>query len=332
VKIAHKDIGDLLFYWPTLTSREYYNRTVGQCHTIPALDQPRFHFIKALIEGPFEGAVQKHLEMSKLYTPNGWQPDANNAAAYGHKLLAHYEAIKENGIQGSLTLMDSLSGDGRLVLQDGNHRIIFAHFLGLDLEANVVSTREVLKRQWSRPPEKRLHLYQSVFIDGKELVPGHRRDALARMNCIRPEDIEGKSVLVLGCNSGRDCFLAGERGASRIVGVDKDAPLLNYALQEATCHGYPTDFIQVDLEEPFDIGPFDTVLAFSVYHWVANRTLLAQTMKAGKVVYFEGHVLLPLLSDEEYRARYADAIGSFHNIETVYEVDAGVRRMFRMER
>ena len=96
--------------------------------------------------------------------------------------------------------------------------------------------------------------------------------------------------------------------------------------------GYPTDFIEYDLNSPLDIGEFDTVLAFSIYDSIANHEVLAQTMRKGAVVYFEGHVLLPLLSEGDYLQRYAGAIGSFRNVEQVYAVDGGIRRMFRMER
>ena len=329
--VEHKDIPNLLYYWPTLATREYYIRAEGQCHTFSALNQPRFHFLKALLEMPMAQAVQRFIAVSKEY--GCWVPNETNGANYGEKLMDLYEDIKTNGIQQPIALLQGPpGGTGRLILQEGNHRTIIAHFLGWGLEAEVRPAEEYMKWEWSRPPEKRLHLYQSIFVNGEELVAGARRDALERINCVRPEDLKGKSVLVLGCNNGRDCFLAGERGATKIVGVDIDEQLLNAALREATYYGYPTDFIQYDLNSPLDIGEFDTVLAFSIYNSVADHGILAQTMRKGKVVYFEGHVLLPMLSEREYRARYAGSIGSFRNVEPVYSVDGGIRRMYRMER
>jgi SAM-dependent methyltransferase len=329
--IEHKEIPNLLYYWPQLATREYYIRTEGQCHTIPALNQPRFHFLKALLERPMAEAVQEFIAVSKRY--GCWVPNETNGANYGRKMMGLYEDMKENGIQEPISLLEGPpGGTGRLILQEGNHRAVIAHFLGRGLEATVKNATETMKWEWGRPPEKRLHLYQSIFVNGEELVAGARRDVLERINCVRPEDLKGKSVLVLGCNNGRDCFLAGERGATKIVGVDIDAPLLNAALREATYYGYPTDFIQYDLTNPLDIGEFDTVLAFSIYNSVADHGVLAQTMRKGQVIYFEGHVLLPLLSEAAYRERYAGAIGSFRNVEPVYSVDDGIRRMYRMER
>jgi SAM-dependent methyltransferase len=331
VFIEHKDIPKLLYLWPTLATREYYIRTEGQCHTFSALKQARFYFMGALLELPMAQAVQKFIAVSKEF--GGWCPNETNGANYGNKLLGLYQDMKENGIREPIALLEGPpGGTGRLILQEGNHRAVIAHYLGRGLEATVRNSKLSMIGEWSRPPEKRLHLYQSIFVNGEELVAGARRDGLERMNCVRPEDLAGKSVLVLGCNNGRDCFLAGERGATKIVGVDIDAPLLNAALREATYYGYPTDFIQYDLNSPLDIGEFDTVLAFSIYNSVADHGILAQTMRKGKVVYFEGHVLLPMLSEAEYRQRYAGAIGSFRNVEPVYSVDGGIRRMYRMER
>jgi predicted RNA methylase len=331
--VEHKDIPDLLYLWPQLNTREYYIRTEGQCHTFPALNQPRFHFLKALLELPMDQAVQKFIAVSKEYAPNGWHPNATNGANYGRNMLTLYNDIKENGIQEPIALLEGPpGGTGRLILQEGNHRAIIAHFLGRGLEATVRNSKLSMFGEWNRPTDKRLPLYQSIFIDGEELVAGQRRDGLERINCVRPEDLKGKSVLVLGCFNGRDCFMAGERGASRIVGVDIEANVLNAALREATYYGYPTDFIKYDLNSPLDIGEFDTVLAFSIYNSVADHSILAQTMRKGQVIYFEGHVLLPILSDEAYRERYAEAIGSFRNTELVYTVGEGERRMYRMER
>ena len=329
--VEHKDIPDLLYYWPALATREYYNRTVGQCHTFSVLNQQRFHFMGALLEHPMAEAVQTFIAVSKQY--GGWCPNATNGANYGTKLLGLYEDMKENGIQQPISLLEGPpGGTGRLIVAEGNHRAIMAHYLGRGLEAEVKPAEEHMLWEWGRPPEKRLHLYQSIFVNGEELIAGARRDSLERMNCIQPEDLKGKSVLVLGCNNGRDCFMAGERGASKIIGVDIDAQLLGAALREATYYGYPTDFIQYDLTNPLDIGEFDTILAFSIYNSVADHAVLAQTMRKGKVVYFEGHCLLPLLSDEAYQERYAGSIGSFHNTELVYTVGNGERRMYRMER
>jgi len=331
--VEHKDIGKLLFYWPALTSREYYNRTLGQCHTVSVLDQPRFHFLEALLSKSMDEAVQTFIAVSKRYTPKGWHPNAENGANYGRKIMALYEDMKENGIRERIVLLEGPpGGKGRLIVQEGNHRAIIAHFLGCGLEAVVRPATVNMEWEWGRPPEQRLHLYQSIFVNGKELVPGQRRDSLARIETIRPEDLLGKRVLVLGCNNGRDCFMACERGATKAVGIDMDAQLLGAALREATYYGYPTDFIKHDLREPLgDIGEFDTVLAFSIYNPLPDHDMLAQLMRRGSVAYFEGHSLLPVLEDDAYRATYAGAIGPFHNVEKVYEVGGGERRMYRME-
>lgn len=332
--IEHGDLSTLLYFWPQLDTREYYTRRFGQCHTFPALAQPRFRFVEALLQKPLPAAVDVFIQTSKEY--GCWVPNQENGQNYGRELLALYKDIKENGIREPILLAEGPpGGTGRLVLKDGNHRIIMAHFLGLDVRARVIPAAEMLVAEWAtraKNKKKNLGAYQSIFINRKEVVVGHRRNALARMDAVRREDLAGKRVLVLGCNNGHDCFMAGELGASAVLGIDFDRELLSYAMRIATLYGVNTDFIYHDLQEAYTGQKFDTVLCFSIYNNIADHGKLMRSMKQGKVVYFEGHALYePILPEAEYRARYDSVLRGFSGIELVWETDEKERRMYRIE-
>jgi SAM-dependent methyltransferase len=243
--------------------------------------------------------------------------------------------VKENGLpKGQITLLEGPpGGTGRLIVHDGNHRLVIADKLGLDVEASIFSCEYWLRQEWWMRNNKdpKYHLYQSIFLNREEIAIGQRRDALDRMDAVRREDIEGKSVLVLGCNNAHDCFMAGELGAARIVGVDINAEELNYAMRANTYYAMPIRLQQFDLKQPYDGGQFDTILAFSIYDKTNKPALLQTLQTAGGVIYFEGHSLhQPVLSDADYRERYKPILSHFGNVELVRETPDKVRRMYRV--
>lgn len=333
--IAHKDLSTLLYMWPQLDTREYYIRRFGQCHTFPALAQPRFGFMESLLKKHMADAVGDFIQSSKEY--GCWVPNMTNGTNYGNKLLILYGDISENGIREPIGLVEGPpGGTGRLILQDGNHRVIMAHFLGLDVKARVHPAKKMIAGEWkSRAKREGLNLgaYQSIFINREEIVHGQRRNALERMDHVRREDIVGKRVLVLGCNNGFDCFMVGELGAKFVFGIDNNKELLGCAMRTATLYGVNTDFILYDLQKAYTDQQFDTVLCFSIYNNIADHEELAKSMNQGKIIYFEGHALFdPILSDADYRARYNSVLQHFNDVQLAWETPEKERRMYRMER
>ncbi len=334
ITIKHADIPSLLYMWPQLNTQAFFQRTLGQSHTISVLNQERAVFMDLLLTKSLGAAVDGFIEYSKGRS-TGWHHDQKTGRVYGGKLLEFYNYVKGNGIPGVIGLLSGPpGGDGsRLIVNDGNHRAILAYKLGLDIEAQITTCEVGLYGEWATRATKapKYHLYQSIFVNRKEVAIGQRRDALDRMDSVRREDIEDKSVLVLGCNNGHDCFTVGELGASRVLGVDINAEELNYGMRAGTYYGLPVSLQQFDLRQPLDAGRFDTILAFSVYD-KTDKVALVQTMKgAGGIVYFEGHSLHePILSDTDYRERYRSILEHFNGIELVYETDNRARRMYRL--
>ena len=111
-------------------------------------------------------------------------------------------------------------------------------------------------------------------------------------------DVTGKDVLDVGCGSGVYSVDFARRGARRVVGVDFSDNMLSLSRQEAEQHGVAdrcefirADFLEVDLEETFDIS-----IAMGVFDYVPEQVPFLRKMAAlttGKVIVaFPGHSLL----------------------------------------
>lgn len=87
-------------------------------------------------------------------------------------------------------------------------------------------------------------------------------------------DLEGKSVLDVGCDHGEWCRIASESGAAHVIGIDRGRKVKGAGfvdlVQRNRAQGWPNcDFEYANLgrEWPW-FGAFDVVFAFSVYHHV----------------------------------------------------------------
>lgn len=91
-----------------------------------------------------------------------------------------------------------------------------------------------------------------------------------------PVDLTGMSVLDVGCDQGWWCKLASDRGAARVVGIDRGRPMGSRGgafvdlVTENQAKNWPRcEFVHanIGLEWP-DVGEFDVVLCFSMYHHI----------------------------------------------------------------
>ncbi len=93
-------------------------------------------------------------------------------------------------------------------------------------------------------------------------------------------DMNGKSVLDIGCGSGRYVVEYAKRGARRVVGVDLSATMLDLARQVAAQEGVQDrcEFWQADfIERPF-VERFDVVLAMGVFDYLRDPLPFLQKM------------------------------------------------------
>jgi putative methylase len=102
------------------------------------------------------------------------------------------------------------------------------------------------------------------------------------------DDIIGKTVLDLGCGTGRLALAASYLGAQRVVGVDIDKIAINAASEKSEKAGLKTNVQWVVGDISAITGRFDTVLQnppFGVQRRAADRKFLEKALEVGNVVY-----------------------------------------------
>ncbi|MBI4505187.1 MAG: methyltransferase domain-containing protein [Chloroflexi bacterium] len=95
-------------------------------------------------------------------------------------------------------------------------------------------------------------------------------------------DVAGRSVLDVGCGSGRYAIALAERGAVHVLGVDLAEQMLGIAARLAqqrgvddVCHFVRGDFLALPL-----IATFDYAIAIGVFDYVADADALLGKMAA----------------------------------------------------
>jgi SAM-dependent methyltransferase len=86
------------------------------------------------------------------------------------------------------------------------------------------------------------------------------------------EPLAGKSVLDLGCGSGRYLVEAASRGAARVVGVDLAAPMIDEARRLCRSFGFE-DRVELRVGDLYELeldGPFDLVIANGVFDYLPD--------------------------------------------------------------
>jgi tRNA (mo5U34)-methyltransferase len=149
-----------------------------------------------------------------------------------------------------------------------------------------------------------------------------------------PADLEGKTVLDIGCNAGFYSIEMKRRGAGRVLGIDNDDRYLAQARLASETLGYDDiEFAQLDVYDVAAIGEkFDLVIFMGVlYHLrhpllaldlirehVARGMLLFQSMQRGS------STVLPLEKDYEFKETdifFETGFPKLHFIENQYSHD-----------
>jgi SAM-dependent methyltransferase len=140
-----------------------------------------------------------------------------------------------------------------------------------------------------------------------EVRPDYERQFQRWTPFFRPEDWKGKSVLDVGCGTGRNSFWALTYGADAAVAIDVDLRSLDVARRNLE----PFKNASVLQTSAYDIGfadYFDIAFSIGVIHHLENPELaLAQMVKAVKP---GGNVLIWVYGREnnEWIVRYADPL------------------------
>jgi len=300
--ISKQDLDRLVFGQQHLGTQHFFLDKYGNYHTVPLSRFPHYIFLRDCLEKPFSDHLyNEYLESSWDYL---YGQEKNTRERRGDKIKSYLELyeliasrkyLNENAIENPIIVCPR--PDGRLILVDGNHRASIALKLDLDIKAIFVDPDNHLMEVAKVPNEfygsKRLKMpYQSIFDGEKELVRGRRPDILERIKMVEASDLQGKSVLDLGCNIGASCFLAASFGASRAIGADYSPKLISAAVRLNSYFAAPCSFMVHDLNyELSAVDACDTVFCFSVIDHLGTKTGLVQTIrkKTTRVLYFEGH-------------------------------------------
>jgi putative methylase len=102
------------------------------------------------------------------------------------------------------------------------------------------------------------------------------------------DDIIGKTVLDLGCGTGRLALAASYLGAQHVVGVDIDKIAIKTATENSQKAGVKTNVQWIAGDINAITGSFDTVLQnppFGVQKRAADRKFLEKALEVGNAVY-----------------------------------------------
>ncbi|MFJ2682278.1 class I SAM-dependent methyltransferase [Pseudomonas sp. NPDC087342] len=118
--------------------------------------------------------------------------------------------------------------------------------------------------------------------------------------------VEGKDVVQLGCNNGRESLSLFALGARRVVGVDQSAAFLEQARELTARSPHDAEFIEADIHHlPTTLhNRFDMALiTIGVLNWMPDIAEffrhVAKTLKpGGAVVIYETHPFLEMLDPE----------------------------------
>ncbi len=146
------------------------------------------------------------------------------------------------------------------------------------------------------------------------------------------EPLTGKTVLDIGCGSGRYAVEFARRGAARVVGVDYAPGMLSLAREYAAANGVAgrCEFIQGDFTTQMIDQRFDVVIAIGVFDYqdkpVEFMRKMAQHCRGRIVATFPGRSLIrmPL---RKFRYWLANCPVLFYREQEVRDIgrNAGLR-------
>jgi 2-polyprenyl-3-methyl-5-hydroxy-6-metoxy-1,4-benzoquinol methylase len=93
--------------------------------------------------------------------------------------------------------------------------------------------------------------------------------------------LAGKTLLDVGCGSGRYCLAYAERGATKVVGVDFAAPMIELARKHAQRLGVEKqcEFRVGTFPQVVPDGPFDASTAMGFFDYVDDPVTLVKRMR-----------------------------------------------------
>ena len=157
-------------------------------------------------------------------------------------------------------------------------------------------------------------------------------------------DIIGKSVLDLGCGTGRFALGASFVGARDVVGVDIDRSAIKTASQNSRKVGLVKNIQWINCDISMIVGTFDTVLQnppFGIQTREADRAFLTKALEVGDSIYslhnhpeFDKQLIKQLKASQGYlqvpASSFLERFIARHNgvVTAVYAMLMTIPRMF----
>jgi len=132
---------------------------------------------------------------------------------------------------------------------------------------------DAVKTKWTKEQVENLLKTEKLAYQKIELPYGLStggEDRSDTSNLIFNGNLDGKSVLDIGCYLGYFCHEAVRRGAKKVVGVDANENRLRQARLLADCMGRSIEYKSLNIEEEEITGQFDVVILLNVLHHLRN--------------------------------------------------------------
>lgn len=124
-------------------------------------------------------------------------------------------------------------------------------------------------------------------------------------------DFTGKQVLDLGCGFGWHCRYAVEHGATKVMGIDLSANMLNKAIE---INNLPEiEYLQMSVEDyDYPSGVFDIVISSLTFHYIADFNRICKLVnrsltQGGSFVFSVEHPVFTAYGNQDW---YCDADGN----------------------
>lgn len=131
-------------------------------------------------------------------------------------------------------------------------------------------------------------------------------------------DVQGKTVLDLGCGCGENCQRFKESGASRVIGIDISKNMLKVAME--TCQGEGMEFYQMSMSDLSALHQsFDLIVSSLAVHYIENFNQLlsdihALLKKDGIFLFSQEHPLTTALMNDHYWTRDENDLALHYNL------------------
>ncbi|WP_421362182.1 class I SAM-dependent methyltransferase [Agrobacterium rosae] len=324
--LEYADLENLRFYqFKKSTAKFFYDR-FGRTD-IRVRDTPHFAFAKSLLLNEENDPGEQYY---RDYLAASWGVNSSGGKIEDRiqEFKAHFEQCRTQSTVKKPTLTRMLN-TSELFVVDGNHRIAMQAALRKRSSVEILPP-DLATLIFSRSTEFygtgfRNMPYQSIFLNGEEVVKGRRNDALERLKLVPKPVLEGCSILDVASNIGMSSLFAHQLGASKCVGLEISQKMVDLSSRFTMFDGrYPdVQFGQFNIDHdelPRDTK-YDTAFMFSIHDHLQKPSKLLEIAEnfIRSWVVFEGH---PNGTRSNY-AKFFES-GIFKNVEELGKLQESV--------